>query len=66
MALDCSEQRSTWSSDIMGSAHEVSQENTTVEHSILPTGRQERIPRAMALKMVLEGKSSHFQVGPEP
>lgn len=50
----------------MGSAHEVSPENTTVEHSILPTGRQERIPRAMALKMVLEGKSSHFQVGPEP
>lgn len=57
--LDCSEERFTCS---LGSAHWVSPENTSAEQPMLPTGRQERIPQAMALKMVLKGKSSHFQV----
>lgn len=41
----------------LGSAHWVSPENTSVEQPRLLTGRQERIPQAVALKMVLKGKN---------
>lgn len=34
----------------LGSAHWVSPENTSVEQPMLPTGRQERIPQAVALR----------------